>query len=138
MLATASKVIWLNLSVFKYFFGEDIWIFIIKSGCHWYILTKIYEIAVLENKNQNNTTKISSTARLNKHVGVKMFKVLLLICSHMSILAASTRAKVTTWIPPKTCSNQCQKILPLFIFQNSTSTCCCILNIKNNSRSIFY
>ena len=137
MLATASKVIWLNLSVFKYFFGEDIWIFIIKSGCHWYILTKIYEIAVLGNKNQNNTTRISSTARLNKHVGVKMFKVLLLICSHMSILAASTRAKVTTWIPPKTCSNQCQKILPLFIFQNSTSTCC-NLNVKNNSRFIFY
>ena len=51
---------------------------------------------VLGNKNQNNTIIISSTARLNKHVGVKMFKVLLLICSHMSILAASTRAKVTT------------------------------------------
>ena len=135
MLATASKAIWLNLSVFKYFFGKDFWVFIIKSGCHWYILWK--NNIVLGNKNQNNTIKISSTARLNKHVGVKMFKVLLLICSHMSILAASTRAKVTTWIPPKTCSNQCQKILPLFIFQNSTSTCC-NLNVKNNSRFIFY
>ena len=61
-------------------------------------LTKIKkDSTVLGNKNQNNTIKISSsTARLNKHVGVKMFKVLLLICSHMSILAASTRAKVTT------------------------------------------